>query len=210
MTHSIAALLDHNGPSRRDDRARRLAARLCETPPFRPAAAAPPPTPIPGRRPSLHAPGWVTDIGRRDSAMHLSVDPKVARALPTRGELASSSGCRRNSCAGWSRRSVRRHIAVLSLPEHPPQPDQLLGGVAGVRGKHERGPEAAAGRLPAPAQPLPAGSETGCCTMAHREPGPELQLPPQSLPEPPYPKHRIDRVRQHRARHHLLLRAGAA
>ena len=40
MTHSIAALLDHNGPSRRDDRARRLAARLCETL-FRPARGRP-------------------------------------------------------------------------------------------------------------------------------------------------------------------------
>ena len=57
MTHSIAALLDHNGPSRRDDRARRLAARLCET--LAPPAAAH------HRSPSetqLH-----TDVERRDS-----------------------------------------------------------------------------------------------------------------------------------------------
>ena len=33
-THAIAALVDHQGDSRQDDRARRLARRLCDSPPW--------------------------------------------------------------------------------------------------------------------------------------------------------------------------------
>src|SRR5687768_10957601 len=35
MTHAIAAFEGHEGNARRDERARRLAAQLCEEPPFR-------------------------------------------------------------------------------------------------------------------------------------------------------------------------------
>jgi hypothetical protein len=82
MTHAIAALEGHDGRARRDERARLLAARLCEEPPFRaPRDGRPTQHSDPRSENQLHAPGWVTNMARRDSAMHLSVDPKVARAL---------------------------------------------------------------------------------------------------------------------------------
>ena len=81
MTHSIAALEGHDGPARRDERARKLAARLCEAPPFRAPRGRPTRHANPRSETQVHAPGWVSSIARRDSSMHLSVDPKVARAL---------------------------------------------------------------------------------------------------------------------------------
>jgi hypothetical protein len=82
MTHSIAALEGHDGRARNDERARKLAARLCESPPFRaPRNGRPTRHSDPRSETQLHAPGWVSSIARRDSSMHLSVDPKVARAL---------------------------------------------------------------------------------------------------------------------------------
>jgi hypothetical protein len=81
MTHAIAALEGHEGSSRRDARARRLAARLCDAPPFRAPRGHPTRHSNPRSETQLHAPGWVSHMARRDSQMHLSVDPKVARAL---------------------------------------------------------------------------------------------------------------------------------
>ena len=82
MTHAIAAFEGHEGRARRDGRARLLAARLCEEPPFRaPRGGRPTRHSNPRSENQVHAPGWVTNMARRDSAMHLSVDPKVARAL---------------------------------------------------------------------------------------------------------------------------------
>ena len=81
MTHAIAAIEGHDGPARRDERARKLAARLCEAPPFRAPRGRPTRHANPRSETQLHAPGWVSSIARRDSSMHLSVDPKVARAL---------------------------------------------------------------------------------------------------------------------------------
>lgn len=81
MTHSIAALEGHDGRSRNDERARRLAARLCESPPFRAPRGRPTQHSDPRSETQLHAPGWVSNIARRDSSMHLSIDPKVARGL---------------------------------------------------------------------------------------------------------------------------------
>ena len=81
MTHAIAALEGHDGAARRDERARRLAARLCESPPFRAPRGRPTQHANPRSETQTHAPGWVSSMTRRDSQMHLSVDPKVARAL---------------------------------------------------------------------------------------------------------------------------------
>jgi hypothetical protein len=81
MTHSIAAFQGHDGAARRDERARRLAARLCDSPPFRPARGRPTTHNDPRSETQRHAPGWVTSIVRADSDMHLSIDPKVARSL---------------------------------------------------------------------------------------------------------------------------------
>jgi hypothetical protein len=81
-THAIAALVGHNGACRRDERARLLAARLCESPPFRPARNGRPTRHSDPRSESqAHAPGWVSNIGNPGSSQHITVDPKVARAL---------------------------------------------------------------------------------------------------------------------------------
>jgi hypothetical protein len=74
-THAIAALDGHDGPTRNDDRARVLAARLCESPPW--SELAQPAVPDP----QFHTPGWVESLSSRDSAMDKSIDPKVAEAL---------------------------------------------------------------------------------------------------------------------------------
>ena len=81
MTHSIAALEGHDGPSRNDARARQLAARLCEAPPFRAPRGKPTQHSDPRSETQLHAPGWVASIANPKSDMHLSIDPKVARGL---------------------------------------------------------------------------------------------------------------------------------
>jgi hypothetical protein len=74
-THAIAALERHDGATRNDDRARALAARLCESPPW--SELTQPFLPDP----QFHTPGWVESMGSRDAAMDKSIDPKVAEAL---------------------------------------------------------------------------------------------------------------------------------
>jgi hypothetical protein len=82
MTHAIAALRGHDGDCRRDERARQLAVRLCQSPPFRPARNGRPTEHVDPRSESQrHAPGFVSNITRGDSTQHITVDPKVARAL---------------------------------------------------------------------------------------------------------------------------------
>ncbi len=81
MTHAIAALEGQDGRARNDVRARQLAARLCESPPFRAPRGRPTRHRDPRSESQSHAPGWVTSIARADSAQHITVDPKVARAL---------------------------------------------------------------------------------------------------------------------------------
>jgi hypothetical protein len=74
-THAIAALERHDGATRNDDRARVLAHRLCESPPW--SELTQPAVPDP----QFHNPGWVESLGTRDAAMDKSIDPKVAEAL---------------------------------------------------------------------------------------------------------------------------------
>src|SRR6266540_428183 len=82
MTHAIAALKGHDGGSRDDARARALALALCESPPFRPARNGRPTRHTDPRSESqAHAPGWVSSVAQADSPQHITVDPKVARAL---------------------------------------------------------------------------------------------------------------------------------
>ena len=74
-THSIAALTGHNGLSRQDERARLLAARLCESPPWIE-------TPSTDAFSSQHyAPAWTESLAQTDARQHTSIDPKVAEAL---------------------------------------------------------------------------------------------------------------------------------
>ena len=74
-THAVAALAGHDGPARNDSRARALAKRLCQSPPWSERDASP------EGDPQFHNPGWVESLGTRDSAMDKSIDPKVAEAL---------------------------------------------------------------------------------------------------------------------------------
>jgi hypothetical protein len=74
-THAIAALAGHQGACRNDDRARILARRLCDSPPWSELTEPIEPDP------QFHAPGWVESFGTRDAAMDKSIDPKVAEAL---------------------------------------------------------------------------------------------------------------------------------
>jgi hypothetical protein len=82
MTHAIAALQGHDGESRRDARARAMALRLCQAPPFRPARNGRPTRhPDPRSESQAHAPGFVSNVRNSGSSQHITVDPKVARAL---------------------------------------------------------------------------------------------------------------------------------
>ena len=74
-THAIAALTGHDGPTRNDERARILAQRLCDSPPWSELTLPSEPDP------QFHTPGWVESLGTRDAAMDKSIDPKVAEAL---------------------------------------------------------------------------------------------------------------------------------
>jgi hypothetical protein len=74
-THAIAALTRHNGASRQDGRAARLARRLCDSPPWSERQGPSIPDP------QFHAPGWVESLGTTDANMDKSIDPKVAEAL---------------------------------------------------------------------------------------------------------------------------------
>ncbi len=73
--HSVAALSGHQGAIRKDERARRLARRLVDSPPWSELIE-----PI---RPDqqFHTPGWVESLGTRDASMDKSIDPKVAEGL---------------------------------------------------------------------------------------------------------------------------------
>ena len=73
--HATAALHGHIGPSRNDERARRLAERLTESPPFFTGAVAPVADSM------FHSPGWTGNMVGDYGAMDKAIDPKVAEAL---------------------------------------------------------------------------------------------------------------------------------
>ena len=73
--HGVAAERGYDGPSRNDARARLIAARLCESPPFFSGTTLPNPDKM------FHTPGWLGDLGTFDSPMDKAIDPKVAEGL---------------------------------------------------------------------------------------------------------------------------------
>jgi hypothetical protein len=73
--HATAAERGYDGPSRNDERARLLAARLLESPPYFDGATLPHPDKM------FHTPGWVGNIDKLDSPMDKAYDPKVAEGL---------------------------------------------------------------------------------------------------------------------------------
>jgi hypothetical protein len=79
VAHSVAAMQGHTGPTRQDDRARHLAARLVQAPPFR---HGPPSGSSNARAPSQsHTPGWVGSMDNPRSAQQIAIDPKVAEGV---------------------------------------------------------------------------------------------------------------------------------
>jgi len=73
--HATAALHAHVGPARDDERARRLAERLTESPPFWTGPVAPVGDTM------FHSPGWTGNMVGDYVAMDKAIDPKVAEAL---------------------------------------------------------------------------------------------------------------------------------
>jgi hypothetical protein len=71
LTHAVAALQGHEGPTRNDHRARLLAARLVSSPPFvtKPASG------------QSHAPGWVNSMTNANGGQHLVFDAEVVDGL---------------------------------------------------------------------------------------------------------------------------------
>jgi hypothetical protein len=86
LTHAVAAHVGHRGLSRNDERARLLARRLCESPPWSEVRSQS------RLDPQFHDPGWREFLDSNASDMDKSIDPKVAEALAwawrARGELA--------------------------------------------------------------------------------------------------------------------------
>ena len=200
------------GAARRDERARQLAARLCESPPFRRRAAG-------GRRGTanprsetqLHAPGWVSSMARRDSEMHLSVDPKVARALYYAWRAREQLGCPPRLVAGWC--ACVRSVATSPFFRYPNIRLNQINFSAEL--------QACAASMTEDPTLLRRDYRRqlrGSCAARSGPCGPGASRTwarattstaiPSSAPAPT--EHRVGRVRQHRARRHLLLRAGAA
>lgn len=76
ITHSLAALLGHDGATRQDERARLIAARLLQSPPYVPH--------VPARGYQLkqrHAPGFVVSMFDPRSDQHVAIDPEIAEGL---------------------------------------------------------------------------------------------------------------------------------
>jgi hypothetical protein len=76
LVHAVAALRGHQGPSRQDHRARRLASSLLESPPYV--------STLPPRRDAnsqWHAPGWVSSMHALRSGQHVMVDAEVVDGL---------------------------------------------------------------------------------------------------------------------------------
>ena len=76
QVHAGAALAGHEGPSRNDERARALVARLMQSPaPWRTSGVG-----VPHEK-MFHLPGWITSLTDPDAVMDKAVDPQVAQAL---------------------------------------------------------------------------------------------------------------------------------
>jgi hypothetical protein len=78
FTHATAALAGHRGAARQDQRARTIALRLCQVPPWRPEGTGPPPTA--DRRDQTHDWGWGAKIDSHEY-QHVAIDAAVVRGL---------------------------------------------------------------------------------------------------------------------------------
>jgi hypothetical protein len=78
FTHASAALAGHQGAARQDERARAIAARLCQVPPWRPEGTGSPPTG--SRWDQTHDWGWGAQIDSHEY-QHVAIDAAVVRGL---------------------------------------------------------------------------------------------------------------------------------
>ena len=78
FTHASAALAGHQGAARQDERARAIAARLCQVPPWRPEGAGAPATG--GAWDQTHDWGWGAVVDTHEY-MHVAIDAAVVRGL---------------------------------------------------------------------------------------------------------------------------------
>ena len=78
FTHASAALAGHQGAARQDERARAIAARLCQVPPWRPEGSGAPPTG--GAWDQTHDWGWGAVVDTHEH-MHVAIDAAVVRGL---------------------------------------------------------------------------------------------------------------------------------
>ena len=76
LVHSVAALRGHRGPARQDERARRIAAQLLDSPPY--ARTLPPRVDVSSQ---WHAPGWVSSMTTLRSGQHVMVDAEAVDGL---------------------------------------------------------------------------------------------------------------------------------
>jgi hypothetical protein len=104
--HAIAALRGHRGSARADDRARVLAGRLCESPPWseRPHATRP--------DKMFHVGGWLASVRSPEAGMEKSVDPKVAEAL--------ACAWRARDVLGLDATAAQRMAALVQRCAHGP------------------------------------------------------------------------------------------
>src|SRR3954453_8786510 len=86
VIHAVAAERGYTGPCRQDDRARLLAARLLESPPYFDGRSLPHPDSM------FHTPGWLGDLDTFNSPMDKAIDPKVAEALTAAGRARDVLG----------------------------------------------------------------------------------------------------------------------
>ena len=73
--HAVAAERGYTGPARNDERARLIAERLTESPPYFDGRRLPDPDTM------FHTPGWVGDLDTLRSPQDKAIDPKVAESL---------------------------------------------------------------------------------------------------------------------------------
>jgi hypothetical protein len=78
FTHATAALAGHRGPARQDERARAIALRLCQVPPWRPQGTGLPPSGTAGDQ--THDWGWGATIDSHEH-QHVAIDATVVRGL---------------------------------------------------------------------------------------------------------------------------------
>ena len=78
FTHAAAALAGHRGPARQDERARAIAWRLCQVPPWRPPGTAPPPSGSAWDQ--THDWGWGAALDSHEH-QHVAIDAAVVSGL---------------------------------------------------------------------------------------------------------------------------------